>query len=223
MAGGVISTAQIFGLTVRESANDGSDFTNPGADYRRLFLGEDGGLHLRDSAGAITMVGVGAGSSFPSNPNTNDRFYRTDRGIEYYYDGTRWVSIQLFRDTFMGPESLVPATTTNTSFGRIATWGSQYDLWLVDFYTMLRVITTNNGTNYWTAALRKATAAASFTTIVTPDTSAQSINDWVHTRTSIGALLNNGTTHTFMDVNYAKVNAPGNLYAAAAVTYRLVG
>jgi len=44
-------------MTIRESANDGSDFTNPAADYRRLFLGEDGQLHVRDSAGAVTDIG----------------------------------------------------------------------------------------------------------------------------------------------------------------------
>jgi hypothetical protein len=57
---GVISTSQIFGLTIRESANDGSDFTNPAADYRRLFLGEDGELHVKDSAGSVTgFAGTG--------------------------------------------------------------------------------------------------------------------------------------------------------------------
>lgn len=50
------STSKIFGATIRESANDGSDFTNPDADYRRLFLGEDGLIHLKDSAGAVTDI-----------------------------------------------------------------------------------------------------------------------------------------------------------------------
>lgn len=49
--------ALLHGMTIRESANDGSDFTNPAADYRRLFLGEDGQLHVRDSAGTVTDIG----------------------------------------------------------------------------------------------------------------------------------------------------------------------
>lgn len=60
MAGGKFSEANLFGMTIRESANDGSDFTNPDADYRRLFLGEDGLLHLRDSAGTVTTPAQGA-------------------------------------------------------------------------------------------------------------------------------------------------------------------
>lgn len=56
---GAIENEKVYGLTVRESANDGSDFTNPDADYRRLFLGEDGLLHLKDSAGTVTTPGQG--------------------------------------------------------------------------------------------------------------------------------------------------------------------
>ena len=52
-----ISEAQTYGLTIRESATDGSDFTTPPADYRRLFLGEDGTLHVKDSAGTVTAIG----------------------------------------------------------------------------------------------------------------------------------------------------------------------
>lgn len=57
---GLFSLTKIFGLTIRESANDGSDFTNPDADYRRLFLGEDGALHVKDSAGSVTTIGGGS-------------------------------------------------------------------------------------------------------------------------------------------------------------------
>lgn len=56
---GVFSEEELFGMTIRESATDGSDFTNPAADYRRLFLGEDGQLHVKDSAGAVTAIGGG--------------------------------------------------------------------------------------------------------------------------------------------------------------------
>lgn len=59
---GLFSLTKIFGVTIRESATDGSDFTNPDADYRRLFLGEDGALHLKDSAGSVTDVAAGGDS-----------------------------------------------------------------------------------------------------------------------------------------------------------------
>jgi hypothetical protein len=65
MALPIASDNQFPKLIVRESANDGSDFSNPSADYRVLFVGEDGDLHLKDSAGTVTDFpeGGGAGST----------------------------------------------------------------------------------------------------------------------------------------------------------------
>lgn len=48
---------KVYGIKIRESANDGSDFSNPDADYRLAFIGEDGQWHLKDSAGNVTDLG----------------------------------------------------------------------------------------------------------------------------------------------------------------------
>lgn len=51
-------------VILEERLSDGSDTGNPAADHRALFLGEDGALHLRDSAGTVTAVGgTGGGLS----------------------------------------------------------------------------------------------------------------------------------------------------------------
>jgi hypothetical protein len=60
------NTTLIYGIHVRESANDGSDFTNAAADYRVLILGEDGLLHVKDSAGTVTSPYTGGGGSTAS-------------------------------------------------------------------------------------------------------------------------------------------------------------
>jgi hypothetical protein len=44
-------------VIMQEAATDGSDFSNPAADYRVFFVGEDGNLHLKDSAGTVTTPG----------------------------------------------------------------------------------------------------------------------------------------------------------------------
>lgn len=59
---GLFHLEKIFGIKLRESADDGSDFSNPDADYRLLYLGEDGDLHLKDSSGSVTDIGGGGGS-----------------------------------------------------------------------------------------------------------------------------------------------------------------
>lgn len=60
MAG--LESENIYGIRIRESANDGSDFSSPPADYRLAFLGEDGLWHVKDSSGTVTDPFSGAGS-----------------------------------------------------------------------------------------------------------------------------------------------------------------
>lgn len=48
-------------------------------------------LHAAD---ALERVGLPArGATFPTSPRLYDLFFRTDRGILYYYDGTRWLTV----------------------------------------------------------------------------------------------------------------------------------
>lgn len=52
-----------------------------------------------DTAVSIGLPGAarriaGAGTDFPDDPEEFDTFFRTDRGTDYYYDGTRWLSVQ---------------------------------------------------------------------------------------------------------------------------------
>jgi len=53
-------------ILVNENATDGSGVPTPAADYRELFLGEDGALHLKDSSGTVTAVG-GAGGAMATD------------------------------------------------------------------------------------------------------------------------------------------------------------
>lgn len=81
---GLIHEDKIYGLTLRESAEDGSDFTNPDADYRRVFLGEDGVLYGKNSAGTVSSLSSGLPASkdwftdnadrtdYPGSPNSLD-------------------------------------------------------------------------------------------------------------------------------------------------------
>lgn len=48
-------------LIIQEAADDGSDFSNPSADYRVFFVGEDGDLHLKSSGGTVTDFPAGGG------------------------------------------------------------------------------------------------------------------------------------------------------------------
>ena len=52
-----IENEHSYAIQLRESATDGSDFGSADADYRRVFLGEDGHLHAKDAAGVVTDLG----------------------------------------------------------------------------------------------------------------------------------------------------------------------
>ena len=84
-----ISDALTYGLTLRESANDGSDFADPAADYRRLFLGEDGALHLRDSAGTVTNPAGGLLNKYDATTAPAV----TDDSGDGYSVGSIWVDV----------------------------------------------------------------------------------------------------------------------------------
>lgn len=229
MAGGVFSTAKLNAMTIRESANDGSDFTNPDADYRRLFLGEDGLLHLKDSAGAVTTLSYSGptwtvGTSMPGSPSTNDRITRTDLNRDYFYDGTRWLSVVEHRIDLPNVDTGLQAFTVTTGLGRRpAPYSGTFDLWLTRWEMTTRVGTTNDGTKYWSQALRKITAAVAVTTISTMTTISDAPDTFVYEAAAIGALLNSGTTHTTFDIVATKVSTPGALDVYASLYYRLVG
>jgi hypothetical protein len=270
---GLFSGAKLFGMTIRESATDGSDFTNPDADYRRLFLGEDGQLHVKDSAGAVTDIGsatsnvatdtiwdaagdlaVGSGAntaavltkgaaggvlamgnsaviwnsgtSFPASKATGDRYWRSDLALEFYWDGTRWVSSTLYT---AGPGAFDGSTTANLNgwpestsgavVGRMALWHADFAIWLVSLYATTYVQTTNSGSHYWTVSIVGGVTATSYGGVSTAADSADA-----YTGHSAALNVAAGATERSLNLTVTKTaGTPGAIYAPSIVTYRLIG
>ena len=253
------STSKLFGMTIRESATDGSDFTNPDADYRRLFLGEDGYLHVKDSAGAVAdpypagssvstdsiwdaagdlAVGSGAntaakltagaaggvlamgnsaviwnaGTSFPANKATGDRYFRTDLGLEFYWDGTRWVSTTLYTAQIAAQRALMPFAAT--SYFNAAWPAPGYDIYVYTLIFSSFVITTNDGTKYWTAALDPGSATVASTVSNSPDA-------WVLETAALDVVLD-AATYKVLSITLTKVSTAGSLYCGVGITYRII-
>ncbi len=179
------------------------------------------GAGLSLSAGSLTATGGGglsSGTSFPGSPSTNDLYFRTDRGIIYFYNGTRWLSVDLMKTDMSTQTALAPYTASGASTQFGVAFGGEYDLWLEEFITNSAVVTTNTGSNYWTIPLTRdpsATALASYTT------ASDTVNVNTKHRVTIGAL--NGTSDGYFTCNPTKTGSPGSLYMQAMVTYRLVG
>ena len=158
------------------------------------------------------------GTSFPVSPTTGDRYYRTDRNLEYYYDGTRWLTTTLYKDTF---EISTPQGLATTGLCWTGVWTGDYDQYLVDLYASTFVATTNTGANYWSIDLVSKNAGASSASLGAFNTSADSPNIWTVKQVAVNALL--GTTEDALQITNTKVSSPGTLYASFGITYRLVG
>lgn len=123
---GVFSEAPLHGMTIRESADDGSDFTNAPSDYRRLFLGEDGQLHVKDSAGAVTDIG-GAITEITDIPTaeTDDTLVLAPDGaggVEFRAEAASAVPTELSYVEFTSPVTI--SQTLEASADTIVTAGA---------------------------------------------------------------------------------------------------
>lgn len=188
-----------------------------------------GGLYLEDASGrqigpfitgsASSGGGYAEGTSFPGSPSTNDKYYRTDRNLLYYYDGTRWLTTTLYAQVIESQRAVTPLSTNN--FFESTVWTEDYDQYIVDFRATAYVVTTNNGSNYWDIKLMKLDGASAATLITTASTSAASANTWTRLKQTVGALL--GTGMDGLEIAMEKTGGPGTMYVSAMVTYRLVG
>jgi len=157
------------------------------------------------------------GTTFPANPATNQRFFRTDRALEYYYDGTRWLTMNEYTLTmpllyaFTAVGGTVPLTVAYGTVDR------QYSIYFTSYRHLVLTGSPNDGTNYYTL---------SFNTFGTPyftyNTSAFAINAYGEFTTT--TFSNNPNNDLLAEITLTKTGSPGLLYIYdAKVRYRYVG
>lgn len=209
-------------LTLEEIASDGSTLTNPAADHRKLFIGEDGLFHLKDSAGAVTTLSYAGptwttGTSMPGSPSTNDRITRTDLGMDFYYDGTRWLSVQVGQLQIGVADAVIPYSANRASRAPAPIIVGS-DIWLVSHQTWFFIAggTALSGSHKWVGSL--LTVAGSIATI-TIDSGASDTHRQTSV-TAIGAAMGSGA-FVFV-VDWAKTGTPGTLSTLTQVLYRHV-
>jgi hypothetical protein len=190
-------------IIMEERATDGSDTSNPVADHRALFLGEDGLLHVRDSSGTISnpyssgSSGYAEGTSFPGSPANNDKYFRTDRDLLYFYDGTRWLTVH------------------------------EYDVRQDDGMDLTRwniVTFQTNGTpasNFRTVAFTRLTGANAATDVASFATSSDTASNWVNHDQAINAVLDS-SARSIRTVATETGTVTGFI-AAQSLSYRLIG
>jgi len=180
------------------------------------------------SSGSLASArgGVPVGTSFPGSPATNDRFYRTDIGLEFFYDGTRWLSTEIFiLNTAITQGALFPLTATQNDALAVAPPPLPgTDIYLLTYRA--RIFINSGGTaldasNKWVGNLHKYDSAVSSTTVVTT-TIASGASATVRTfDTTINALLSS-STYLLLESTWTKTGTPGGLFVFESITYRVV-
>lgn len=164
-----------------------------------------------------TGATVLSGAAFPTAPVTGQRFYRTDRNIEYFWDGVRWLSTQLHNmdiaieggNTFLGARTAgLPYPSKGISGVYLVSWDA----------TMIR---TEAGE--WDLLLRWRNAANVNATLDTFDGAGAATLTWVDAHRPLGIVLD--PTTKYLEVLASKISGAGTcgLIASATVNYRLIG
>lgn len=157
--------------------------------------------------------GILSGTSFPGSPTTGDRFFRSDRNIDYVYDGTRWLSTQIFPLVFSGTSG----GAADTGVYAPIPWQNVYGIWLVRF----EATTFRTAAGEWDVVLNSQTATSVKTAVVTLDGNGTTTNNWVMLSSNIGAVQDvNGRSY---EVVYDEISGTSTLFATAILYYRLIG
>lgn len=172
------------------------------------------------AAPGVSSAGLQSGTSFPGSPSTNDLFHRTDHNLVYYYDGTRWLSLNLYvLHTVKIVDNLAPATT------EVCRWTAPVrpvgtDAWLISQGATYLVSggSALSGSHKWTITMIKypSTGAVTGTKVIDSGASGAWRSD---TPVAIGELL--GSNYMIV-ANAAATGTPGSLYYYAVLYYRIV-
>ena len=185
-------------------------------------------MRITEVVGAgVSPNNIGAGTAFPGSPATSQRFFRTDLGLEFYYDGTRWLSTHLFtqilRNTTASGDHPFSATTgAMAQAGPVPSLQGGSDIWVVRHICEFHINggTALSGSHKWVGTFRKNDSAGTETTVTTINITSGSVSVWRVIDTAIGALL--GTTFFRWGSTWTKTGTPGNLTVHEEVTYRIV-
>ncbi len=198
------------------AANPVLALAEPGleTDTRRLKVG-DGKTPWTSLPYA--SVPPAAGPAFPASPAIADRWHRTDRLIAYVWDGTRWLSEQLFTLAIAAADFSLPIAGSQPSGFRAANpWAGLYDLYVVDL-SVSRYVT---GASTWTYSVIASSPTSNAAVGVLP-AATDMPGGWQSSRSAIGVVVTQDRGE--LDGSAILNSGSADAYVLFQVTYRLVG
>lgn len=171
-------------------------------------------------AAAPTGGGIASGTSFPGSPSSGDLFYRSDRRIQYFYDGTRWLSIEQF-----SVQTIDFGTAQTASFDMTFNhpWINKgYGIYVETFQAMIRLTNATTASNYFVAQLNSFENTGAVTTPYGSGLSSagSTTNAFTQYSEAINAVI--ASTEDIILIRTTETGAATGR-VAASFTYRLVG
>src|SRR3990167_8748667 len=172
-----------------------------------------------DIAGNVSAHNFKTQANAPSSPAIGDLWYETDTNILWFWDGTYWLSEELFTSSIYGNQQSITVTSSWTGFtfpGGVG--GTQYNVYLVDMFASPYVATTSDATNYWDVKIDFLATDASSITSKTIDTKTITANNGKKFLEPINYFMNMSDSPSsllYVITSATKVNSPGALYGNA--------
>jgi hypothetical protein len=173
------------------------------------------GAGLSLASGTLKMA---SGTSFPGSPAAGDRFTRTDRNIDYFYDGTRWLSTQLHTLPLGTSDNLLPRAATGT-MGRVGNpWAAMSYSIYVERVVVWWFLTGATAT--WTITVTGEKALSS-TAVGSAFSLTGTYNTHMQTTQTPGTVFD--ATYLSFDWLATLSSGAGNFYGMPTLIFRLVG
>lgn len=172
-----------------------------------------------------TISGLSAdGTSFPGSPTTGQRVFRTDLGLDCYYDSTRWLTVGEYLFPNLGSDAATNGSTgiltSGTVIARLPV-RQDFGIYLTRFVAATFVFSGNTGSAYWTLSLIPVDGNNSAgSTVATADTSAETSLHWTNHDVAINAVLASSARQIKLTVT--TTGSPGGLVAPSGLYYRLI-
>ena len=175
---------------------------------------------LGDGATAFNSLGldlVPEVSAFPTG-EAGARVFKTPDHVEFFYDGTRWLSTKLhqigFMHTFIG---------NGESTGNIQTYipvpfQGIYGIYMEDM--IWTAFHTNNGAS-WTMKLQSYDTPNTISADISANTSTHNINLWVTNTDPIDAVLS--ASAIGLRTELVENSGTATFYGSSILNYRLIG
>ncbi len=149
----------------------------------------------------------------------DDCWLETDTNIRWLWNGTYWLSEQLFSE---GVSVDAQAAGRTDYFQMEPFQDVQYNIFVVSVTSALYVATTNSATDYWLIILNRLSAAAAATQVGTINTSAIAADTFAPISAAVGTHLDVSALNTkAFSLAMSRNNAPGALYGQVKFNYRL--